>query len=362
MNDNRMFISNKSVLLNLLNMGMPSIFITLYFNISSATTSHWINRLREDNEWEGKIPSFIEAIPAMLKLLAHCTFLSRELLPWMDTRAVSYHMKISLNKIFETERIIEILDSVIPHIKKMQLFSFNDNVPQGYRKILNELSSYKEWYDSNTTGLSLWREYLRKIADGGEVNIVVKKRKDLQKSITGQILDELITSIRGNIKSVLTVAICKNINEIVLPTLTEKEMTVLKMYYGLDEPALTIDEIAKKLDLTWERTRQIKEKALRRLHHTSRMNLIFEPIPSESMMFMLKSLKTPTEVEESKKHRIVDLDFSVRALVVLKTIGIIFLEDIMKYSREDLLRFRNMGKKSMTEIEEMMKKYNLSFL
>jgi len=283
----------------------------------------------------------------------------RQPLPWMKIKGISYELKIALEKIFETEKIIQILDSVVLHIYKMQLFSFSPDVSQGYRKFLNEFNSHRGYAREN--GSNLWYEYLRKVADGEEINIVVKERKDLQKSITDQILDELINSIRGNILSVFTVAICKNINEIVLPTLTEKEMSILKMYYGLDEPALTIDEIAKKLDLASERTRQIKEKALRRLHHTSRMNLIFEPIPSESMMFMLESLKTPTDVEESKKHHIVDLDFSVRALLILKQKGIIFLEDIMKYSRKDLLRFRNMGKKSMTEVEEMMKKYNLSF-
>lgn len=57
----------------------------------------------------------------------------------------------------------------------------------------------------------------------------------------------------------------------VLSTLTEREATVIRYYFGLDtENSLTLEELGEKLNLTRERVRQIKEKALRRLRHTSR--------------------------------------------------------------------------------------------
>lgn len=56
-----------------------------------------------------------------------------------------------------------------------------------------------------------------------------------------------------------------------LATLTEREAEVVALYYGLnDGPALTLEEIAERFDLTRERVRQIKEKATRRLRHSSR--------------------------------------------------------------------------------------------
>ncbi|HMP99485.1 MAG TPA: sigma-70 family RNA polymerase sigma factor [Cyclobacteriaceae bacterium] len=56
-----------------------------------------------------------------------------------------------------------------------------------------------------------------------------------------------------------------------LATLTEREAEVVSLYYGLnDGPALTLEEIAERFDLTRERVRQIKEKATRRLRHSSR--------------------------------------------------------------------------------------------
>ncbi len=56
-----------------------------------------------------------------------------------------------------------------------------------------------------------------------------------------------------------------------LTTLTPREASVLKLFYGLDgNPQMSLDEIGKRFDLTRERVRQIKEKAVRRLRHTSR--------------------------------------------------------------------------------------------
>ncbi len=56
-----------------------------------------------------------------------------------------------------------------------------------------------------------------------------------------------------------------------LSTLTPREADVVTLYFGLNgESALTLEEIGEKFDLTRERVRQIKEKAIRRLRHTSR--------------------------------------------------------------------------------------------
>lgn len=56
----------------------------------------------------------------------------------------------------------------------------------------------------------------------------------------------------------------------VLATLSPREAEVIKLYFGLDSQALTLEEIGEKFNLTRERVRQIKEKAIRRLRHASR--------------------------------------------------------------------------------------------
>ncbi|RPI69640.1 MAG: RNA polymerase sigma factor RpoD/SigA [Ignavibacteriae bacterium] len=57
----------------------------------------------------------------------------------------------------------------------------------------------------------------------------------------------------------------------VLNSLSEREAEVIRLYFGLDDQqALTLEEIGEKFNLTRERVRQIKEKAIRRLRHASR--------------------------------------------------------------------------------------------
>ncbi len=56
----------------------------------------------------------------------------------------------------------------------------------------------------------------------------------------------------------------------VLTTLSHREAEVIKLFFGLDGNTLTLEEIGEKFNLTRERVRQIKEKAIRRLRHASR--------------------------------------------------------------------------------------------
>jgi RNA polymerase primary sigma factor len=56
----------------------------------------------------------------------------------------------------------------------------------------------------------------------------------------------------------------------VLQTLSTRESEVIRLYFGLDCASLTLEEIGEKFNLTRERVRQIKEKAIRRLRHASR--------------------------------------------------------------------------------------------
>ncbi|MDK2908819.1 MAG: polymerase primary sigma factor [Bacteroidales bacterium] len=60
-----------------------------------------------------------------------------------------------------------------------------------------------------------------------------------------------------------------------ISTLTPREADVIRLYFGLDgQHPLTLEEIGEKFDLTRERVRQIKEKAIRRLKHNSRSKIL----------------------------------------------------------------------------------------
>jgi RNA polymerase primary sigma factor len=60
----------------------------------------------------------------------------------------------------------------------------------------------------------------------------------------------------------------------VLQTLNERERCVIKAFYGLGEPEMTLEEIGNKYGLTRERVRQIKEKAIRRLRNNTKNQLL----------------------------------------------------------------------------------------
>ena len=59
-----------------------------------------------------------------------------------------------------------------------------------------------------------------------------------------------------------------------LETLTERERDIIKYFFGIGCSEMTLEEIGEKFDLTRERVRQIKEKAIRRLRHSSRSKLL----------------------------------------------------------------------------------------
>ncbi len=61
------------------------------------------------------------------------------------------------------------------------------------------------------------------------------------------------------------------------------------------------------------------------------------------------------------KTKLVDLDLSVRALNCLKAADVENLGELVQYNRTDLLKFRNFGKKSLSELEDLLDGLNLSF-
>jgi DNA-directed RNA polymerase subunit alpha len=61
------------------------------------------------------------------------------------------------------------------------------------------------------------------------------------------------------------------------------------------------------------------------------------------------------------KTKLVDMDLSVRALNCLKAAEVETLGDLVKFNKNDLLKFRNFGKKSLTELDELLEGMNLNF-
>ena len=71
--------------------------------------------------------------------------------------------------------------------------------------------------------------------------------------------------------------------------------------------------------------------------------------------------ETSLHMRQLLKTKLVDMDLSVRALNCLKAADVETLGDLASYNKNDLLKFRNFGKKSLTELEELVISKGLSF-
>jgi len=66
-------------------------------------------------------------------------------------------------------------------------------------------------------------------------------------------------------------------------------------------------------------------------------------------------------IRQLLKTRLVDLDLSVRALNCLKAADVESLGELVAYNRNDLLKFRNFGKKSLAELDQLVDTKGLEF-
>jgi RNA polymerase primary sigma factor len=88
------------------------------------------------------------------------------------------------------------------------------------------------------------------------------------------LLDVLVNNDSPNADSSLIMeSLAKEIGR-ALATLTERESDIIRLFFGIGCQEMTLEEIGERFGLTRERVRQIKEKAIRRLRHTSRSKLL----------------------------------------------------------------------------------------
>jgi DNA-directed RNA polymerase subunit alpha len=105
----------------------------------------------------------------------------------------------------------------------------------------------------------------------------------------------------------------------------------------------------------------LKEAAKILIHHF----MLF----SDEKIRLEDEIKKPTEeFDENAMHmrqllktKLVDMDLSVRALNCLKAADVETLGDLVSYNKNDLLKFRNFGKKSLTELDDLVHSKNLTF-
>ena len=165
-----------------------------------------------------------------------------------------------LQALAEQSRIVRLPLNKIGSINKMYAFleQANERVPSA-EEIANELdmtiSDVKESMKNSGRHVSMDAP----LVEGEDSNLYDVLRSGESPNPDKNLLHE---SLRTEI-------------ERALETLTPREADVVRLYFGLGEKhAMTLEEIGETFDLTRERVRQIKEKAIRRLKHTSRSKIL----------------------------------------------------------------------------------------
>lgn len=155
-----------------------------------------------------------------------------------------------------------------------------------------------------------------------------------------------------------------------------REKEILELRYKYKK---TFEQIAEMFNVTRERIRQIERKAIRKLKHKeynfigislvdhakaireydSRIDELYRFI-STAKICVTQEEADKVKVKDSLITPIEEMDFSVRAYNCLKRAGIHTLSDLSKKTTGDILKIRNLGRKSVEEIITKAKKYGIN--
>ena len=162
------------------------------------------------------------------------------------------------------------------------------------------------------------------------------------------------------------------VNALGIPSLNKREKMVLSEFME----GKKYDDVGEVLGLSRERVRQLFEKALRKIRNCSVVyGKVYDEVLTlrgenqnlrkviERQEAMLKDYREKLHMEEMPQEqmtaelygkRLVDCDLSVRTLNCLKGADIDTIGDLVQYDKTDLLRLRNFGKKSLTELDDFL--------
>lgn len=159
-----------------------------------------------------------------------------------------------------------------------------------------------------------------------------------------------------------------------IKTLSDREQKVLELRY---RNGMNLEQTGHQFNVTRERVRQIEAKAIRKLRHPSRskhwyldtIHKAFEidaerarlERENEELLERLAKYEELPVKEETPRSLvdICDMDLSVRSYNCLKRAGINYVDDLKKYTVEQLMCVRNLGRKSMMEVIEKAKEFGV---
>ncbi len=365
MNDNRKYQKNKEIFLELVNLGMPNMVIQDYLKISPATIYNYCKKLKAEGVWPNLISNPNRNWSQLASNYAKLGLMKE--IPGKHLVLISKDQLISsLETILQIEKVMQILAHVCRPLRALSKPGFSTKIPLGYQRLLEYLNPGSDLLSHQpNTYKNLWQNYLRVLAVSDDVAIKKQSLNSWQDETINIIIDHFSQKIRPNIAPVFEFDVVRRIEEFIFPTLNEAELSVIKMSFGINCKESSLQEIGKKLGKTRSRISQIFHKVIRRLKNQRRLeillafpltwNTVSKLLPAESPKSLLEKITT-TDIT---KLRVADVNFSARTQSVFRTGEILFLSELCSYRESDLLKFRNLGRKSLNDIKKVLKKYGL---
>lgn len=252
---------------------------------------------------------------------------------------------------------------------------------------LEEARTFKQYYIDCVAKARLQKKQSMKEFNKNNDHLEYPETLLVQLDITpesyGNYYNEIIPNFETNLEKAI-----ENSN------LTDREIYCLKAYY---KEVRNLESVGKSLNITRERVNQIIRKAIMKLKHSSKELLIqgkdkFELISLNEKEEIIKEFKEKISYDliiewisnheiteellklcysiintyhnrpkEQEEITIEDLDLSVRSYNCLKRWGIHTLKDLTSMTRDDMMKVRNLGRKSLKEVESKLKEIGLSF-
>jgi RNA polymerase primary sigma factor len=191
-------------------------------------------------------------------------------LPLADLISEGNYGLITAAKRFDHTKGFRFISYAVWWIKQSIIQSLNENsrTVRLPANVINKLSKIKKEIDE------FEKKFERKPLDGQEVEVVFYPTVSSLNSTINEDGDELIEMIEDTNsmrpdEDVNSQEEMKDKIGKILSSLSEREKSIIEMYFGLNGSPLTLEEIGEEFDLTKERIRQIKEKAIRKIRNNA---------------------------------------------------------------------------------------------
>lgn len=328
-------------------LGLPIEIISEYFSLTPQAIRKSLKAMPEYEANRDKILPLAKARPGMLKLLADISF-GQPPEPLHQSKLHLDFIRSILLKHFQANKIIEILDYASYHLETLTCTRF-DGVSEGYRKLLIDM------LPSNPLrqGQSLWNAFLFKVFQDGNASWL--STDDPVKSIIDKILSETADWARKKTMPTFTKKVEKEIDNILLPGLSAKQIKVITLYYGLSGIECDRKEIAEDMGISNARIGQIYYSALANLKRRKE-EILAAPLNWPEMIELLAYKRQVIE-HGGGETPLVRTSLSPRAKNMLKFSGYWKIKDLEGLTLTDLKRIRNLGDKAATEITAVMAEF-----